>query len=316
MVTVAIPTYNGEKFIEYALKSVLDLSYPVQDIIIMDDASEDRTIQIIQKIQVQFPQKNVRYFINHQNMGYPINWNKCFEYCTTDYLLILHQDDMLKKNIIHKYLDFFNHHAEIALVGSQEDYINENGKSINKKDTIPNQIYAKNEIYEFVSQTGSYIPCSSVMFNMRKIRKVGFFDTDVIATDELYWPRVLTEYSIAVLGESLIYRRIHPGQTANGDFIKYDKKAIEFYEKFFRMIDYETRPKYQKRLTSFLKYKFSSSYIRCIAVSVAKNGERYIAIKYIGRAIRIYPQIILEFPKMLRSFARILTYFFDFRKQK
>ena len=105
------------------------------------------------------------------------------------------------------------------MIGGYEDFINENGNLTKKSKPKETKVYQRGQIYEFVLNHGSYIACSSVMFNMEKIRQFGFFDESVLATDELYWPKVLRKFPIAVLGESLINRRIHPGQTEYKDFL-------------------------------------------------------------------------------------------------
>ena len=96
MISVAIPTYNGEIYLESALKSIIKHTYKVQKIIISDDASSDNTSQLIEKLQKKYHMVDIAYFKNKENLGYQKNWNKCFEYCNTKYLNILHQDDLLK----------------------------------------------------------------------------------------------------------------------------------------------------------------------------------------------------------------------------
>jgi len=145
------------------------------------------------------------------------------------------------------------------------------------------------------------------MFDMDKIRKVGFFDEDVIATDELYWPKVLTKFPIAILGENLIFRGIHKNQTEYAHFVQYEKEAFDIYKKFQRIIEYESRELYKNKLAKFLKYKFSKSWIG-IAVNVAKQGYKIIPIKYIYRAVKLNPIIIFYFPKMWKTFGKLFTF--------
>jgi len=313
-VTVAIPVYNGAKFLESAVKSVIEQDFPVSEIIIVDDNSTDNTYEIINKIKNELKNHKINYYKNIENIGYSKNWNRCFELCKTRYLVILHQDDELKKYCISKQLNLFDQYETIALVGGLEDFIDSESKIIKMQAKQETRIFEKGKIYEFVTQTGSYIPCSSVMFNMEKIRKVGYFDEDVIATDELYWPKVLVKYPIAILGESLINRRIHPDQTEYGDFIRYEKEALEIYNKFQRIIDYEERDQYKQKIKDFLAFKFARGYVGFIAPNVAKRGKRWLAIKYIGKAIKIKPTIIFYFPKLWKSFVKIGLFFIGIKR--
>ena len=303
-VSVAIPIYNGAKFLERAINSILNQSKKVHYIIIVDDASTDNSSEVIQIIKSKNPQTDIKYYRNETNIGYPSNWNKCFEYCKTEYLLILHQDDMLKTNAIEKLYYFLQTNHEYAIVGAYEEFINENDEIISSKKLLKTRYYEKGQIYEFVVNHGSYIACSSIMFDMDKIRKVGFFDEDVIATDELYWPKVLAKYPIAILGEKLIFRGIHKNQTEYAHFVQYEKDAFDIYKKFQRIIDYEKRPEKKEKLAKFLKLKFSKSWIG-IAVNVAKQGYKIISLKYIYRAVKLNPSILFYFPKMWKTFAKI-----------
>lgn len=315
LVTVAIPVYNGARFLEGAVNSIIKQTYPVEEIIISDDASTDEAKELVEALQIKYPQTPIQYFRNKINIGYPSNWNKCFEYCRTKYLMILHQDDMLKLHTVKRLFEFLENNPEFALIGGYEDFIDAEGNMINVNKARDNKFYKKGEIFEFVINHGSYIACSSVMFNIEKIKKVGFFDEDTIATDELYWPKVLAQYPIAVLGESLIYRRSHKDQTEYGDFVKYEKDAVKIYKKFHRIADYEKRPKLKKKILKYLKYKFSKGWIG-IAAHVAKRGHRIIAMKYIARSIYINPLIIFYLPRMWKTIGKIFVFFSGIKTTK
>jgi len=314
LVTVAIPAYNGARYLESAVQSVINQDYPVSEIFIVDDNSTDNTYETVEKLKIEINNQNINYYKNIENIGYPKNWNRCFELCKTRFLIILHQDDELKKHCISKQLNFFEKRETIALVGGLEDGIDSEGRLIKNQAKRETKIFEKGKIFEFVTQTGSYIPCSSVMFDMEKIRKVGYFDEDVIATDELYWPKVLAKYPIAVLGESLINRRAHPDQTEYGDFIRFEKEALNIYRKFQRIMDYEEREEYKKKIKAFLAFKFSRSWVGHIAPNVAKRGKRWLAIKYIGKAIKIKPTIIFYFPRLWKSFIKMGLFFIGIKQ--
>jgi len=315
LITVAVPAYNGEKYLEDAVSSIISQTVAVDQIFIIDDASTDNTFLIANNLKQKYDRYTIHYTANKTNVGYQANWNKCFEYCKTPYLVILHQDDQLKEDTLESQLNYFKLHPEIAIVGGFEDFVNENGKIFKKKPEDKNTIFQKGQIYEFIVNHGVYIPCSSVMFHMPKIRNVGYFETDVIATDEMYWPKVLSRYPIAILGKSLIYRRAHPDQAEYRDFIKFENQAISIYEKFKKIAEYEERIAYRGEILKQLKFKFSRSWIM-IASSTAKRGARKISLKYIGKAIRINPLIILRFPLMWKTFAKIILFFLGIKKVK
>lgn len=307
MITIAIPAFNGASFLAATLKSVIEQSHPVNQIIITDDASTDDTSQLVRSLQEEYSQFDIRYYRNERNIGYPCNWNRCFEYCKTRYLVILHQDDLLKRNTVGVLFEFLRSNPDLALAGGYEDFIDVNGKIAGVKNPKLTKVYQAGEIFEFVTGHSSYIACSSVMFDMEKINNVGYFDTDVIGTDELYWPKVLSKYPIAVLGESLIYRRAHNEQTEYADFIKHEKNALAIYEKFKRIAEYERRVYLQQEILRILKRKFSKAWIG-ISANVAKRGYRIIAFKYIAKSIHLNPAILFYFPIMWKTLAKIFLF--------
>jgi len=313
-VTVAIPVYNGEIFIKDAIISIINQNVKVNEIIIFDNKSTDSTIKEIENIKNEFQNINIRLFINDMNLGYQRNWNKCLENASSDFVLLLHADDMLKSDTIEKQLNFLNKHDDFALVGGQEDYVNEKGEISFAKDFSIDKLFEKGEVCEFVKETNSYIPCSSVMFDMVKIRKVGFFDTDVLATDELYWPKVLSQFPIAVLGESLINRRIHPGQTEYNDFKKQKEKIIDWAKHFRKVVDYEKRENKIGEMKLLVKRKISNTYLGISRSVIIHHKSFKLHLFYIMNCIKFQPEIIFElrfWKSLIKSWLIYLNFIAD-----
>jgi glycosyltransferase involved in cell wall biosynthesis len=294
-VEVAIPIYNGSLFIEEAVESVVDQSHKVNRILLIDDSSCDTTAEVSRKIINKYDGCNIQYFRNPVNVGYSANWNRCFEYCEGRYLVILHQDDVLKRNTIETQLKYFQVNQEIALVGGIEDGIDENSNITYQRKSDETKVFKAGEIYEFISQTGSYIPCSSVMFDMEKVRKVGFFQDGVIAADELYWPKVLLKYPIAILGEPLIDRRYHPNQIEYHDFKNKPQQIVGWWKHFERIMDYETRDDKKAELRPIMRKKMSNALAGHVMQStILYHKSLGLGLYYIVNAVKIYPMIMTE----------------------
>ena len=90
MVSIIIPTYNAEKWIQDTIKSALDQTWPRTEIIIVDDGSSDNTAQIIKK----YESKSVKV-ITQENMGGPAARNKALFYAQGDFIQWLDHDDLL-----------------------------------------------------------------------------------------------------------------------------------------------------------------------------------------------------------------------------
>ena len=84
LVTIGLPVYNSERYLEESLKSLLAQTYSEFVLIISDNASTDGTPAICQKYADADPR--VKYYRNDSNIGNPGNFNRIFELCKTRYL--------------------------------------------------------------------------------------------------------------------------------------------------------------------------------------------------------------------------------------
>ena len=91
-ISILIPTYNREKFIDFSLESVQRQTYKNLDIIVYDDGSSDRTIQIIKKRQAK--DKRIKLIIGGKNVGCPHARNKLLEACETRFAAWHDSDDV------------------------------------------------------------------------------------------------------------------------------------------------------------------------------------------------------------------------------
>jgi glycosyltransferase involved in cell wall biosynthesis len=95
LVSVALCTYNGAKFIRPQLDSVLQQTYTNIEVVIVDDASADDTPAIIE--QYAAADARIRFYRNAQNLGYNKNFEKAFSLCNGDIIAISDQDDLWEK---------------------------------------------------------------------------------------------------------------------------------------------------------------------------------------------------------------------------
>jgi glycosyltransferase involved in cell wall biosynthesis len=102
LVSIAMCTYNGEKFIKEQLDSILNQTYQNLEIIITDDSSTDNTVKIIQEYQ----KKDTRIVLhqNEQNLGFIKNFEKSISLCNGEYIALADQDDIWKTQKIELFL--------------------------------------------------------------------------------------------------------------------------------------------------------------------------------------------------------------------
>ena len=105
-ISVVIATFNGEKYIEEQLYSILNQIKPPDEIIICDDCSNDHTLIVVHKIQssTKIPFK---IFVNESNIGYTKNFSKAILQASGDLIFISDQDDVWLNNKISNVYDIY-----------------------------------------------------------------------------------------------------------------------------------------------------------------------------------------------------------------
>ncbi len=128
LVSIAVCTYNGEKFLVEQLDSLINQTYNNLEVIVVDDGSKDNTINILQSYVGRFP--NIVLHQNEVNLGYIKNFEKAIGLCKGEFIALSDQDDIWLPNKIEVQV------AEIGdniLIYHDSEFINDKGISIGKK---------------------------------------------------------------------------------------------------------------------------------------------------------------------------------------
>ncbi|MDP3436522.1 MAG: glycosyltransferase family 2 protein [Bacteroidales bacterium] len=106
MISVCLPTYNGEKFIQQQLDSILNQSVAINELIISDDSSTDRTIEIIKSYT-----DNRITLIENQKFSSPVfNLENALKQAKGDYIFLADQDDIWYPNKVKIVLEHLENH--------------------------------------------------------------------------------------------------------------------------------------------------------------------------------------------------------------
>ena len=105
-ISIVIPVYNRDDFIEDCIKSALDQSYGNYEIIIVDNCSNDKTWEIIKTYEKT--SNLIRAFRNDHNIGPVQNWKLGISYAKGEYIKIMFSDDLLFRNCLKSMMDEFD----------------------------------------------------------------------------------------------------------------------------------------------------------------------------------------------------------------
>ena len=132
-VSVVIPNYNYEKYIIERIDSVLFQSYPIYELIILDDKSSDNSVEIIKKkiddIKQKYPNLIVKFIPNEVNSGNVFKqWKKAFDESTGDYLWIAEADDSCSRKFLENIMKQFELNDKVVMSYSESLTMDEKNK--------------------------------------------------------------------------------------------------------------------------------------------------------------------------------------------
>ena len=151
-VTIAIPLYRAEKYIKDCLNSALAQSYSHIDFLVIDDASDDRSIDIVAQMQVEHSRgKDIRLIRHDKNLGIGETRNELIAKAKTKYLFFLDADDTITENAIQLLHDNAVRYQTELVFGSYEEINNINGvKEISSEIYENNSFFSTNDFATYV----------------------------------------------------------------------------------------------------------------------------------------------------------------------
>lgn len=193
-----MPCFNSENFIIESIQSVINQSYENWELIIIDDKSKDRSIEIIE----EFIKKDNRILliVNEENSGAAISRNKGIEVSKGDFIAFLDSDDIWKEEKLEKHINFMIKN-DLSLSYTYYSQIREDGSFI-KKITPPKSLN-----YRQLLKT-CHIGCLTAIYNKNKLGKI-YMPEIRKRQDYALWLKILKKDITAIcLPECLAFYRI------------------------------------------------------------------------------------------------------------
>ena len=131
LVSVLIPAYNHENYIQKTIESIINQTYPNIELIILDDGSKDKTWEKITELKPKCENRFVKiHFETKQNEGTCITLNKLLKLSSGEFVYIIASDDLSKPQAIEKEVKFLQDNPDYALAVGDNEYVDSIGKQI------------------------------------------------------------------------------------------------------------------------------------------------------------------------------------------
>ena len=210
ILSICLPTYNGEAYIEAALNSILDQSYTAFEVVIVDDGSTDRTLDLVCRVQ----DPRLRVYQNQQRRGIPGNWNACIGLARGAYLCVFHQDDAMLPNNLARKMALLTSDPSLSLVHSRAETIIEAeaptrfGEWMEKADT--DFVRDGIEYFRKLVLQDDCICAPTVIARREMVVAAGGFNEALgYACDYEMWMKLCVEGRVGFLHEALVQYRWH-----------------------------------------------------------------------------------------------------------
>lgn len=217
-VSVVIPFYNC-KYVDKAIRSVCNQTYPNIEIIVVDDGStkfKNKPSPFLNQIKL---------IKKKRNEGTASALNQGIKQATGDYIAWLSSDDIYKPRKIEHQL------SHLKKVGGEIGYtsfrfMNEHGEMLSR---IIGRSFNKKDFYKRMQQ-GSVVNGSTTLISRKVFDKIGLFDENLkFASDYDFWLRVMGNFEFYFLDSPLVYYRVHEQMSTKkySSNVQEEKKMVQ-----------------------------------------------------------------------------------------
>ncbi len=212
LVTVAMPTYNGERYVREAIEGVLGQTCGDFELLVVDDCSKDAT----REIAASFADPRIRVVKNDGRLGVYKNFNRCLTLAQGKYVFFNHQDDIMLPELLERAVPILEKDPDIACVGVNPLVIDADGIRGAPFFTWAEQntVFSGESFLDaFFLQYTMAISSVFLRKDMLKANNLRFSLKDGESADMVFWVRLaLRAKKLFFLNEHLFLRRRHAGQ--------------------------------------------------------------------------------------------------------
>jgi glycosyltransferase involved in cell wall biosynthesis len=224
LISVIIPVYNGEKTIQETIESVLNQTFTDFELIIINDGSQDATLEIVERIQ----DSRLNVF-SYPNAGQAASRNRGFSHASGEYISFIDADDLWTPDKLEAQLRALQDNPQAAVAYSWTKCIDELGQFSRRGSHISatGDVYGKLLLIDFIENG------SNPLIRRQALIKVGSFDESLPAAEDWdMWLRLAACYEfVAVPSSQILYRQSANSWSAN--VLKQGAGSLQVMERAF-----------------------------------------------------------------------------------
>lgn len=311
LISVIMPAYNVQDYIQEAIDSVLLQTFINWELIIIDDGSTDRTAEIIKENKNK--DNRIKYFYQ-DNQGQSEARNLGFSKANGKYVAFFDSDDICFLERFTKQISFLETNEEVVVIGSWFSIIGSD-----RVIKLPEY----NDAIRLALLSGNCIALSSVMVRKKSLEdfKLVFEKSKEPAEDYDLWFRLIMKGKFYNLQEVLIDYRTHSDQVSKKQNVKQKKTSIEIKRSMFDLLEFDLLPEEHKIFEGILSegegilFKDFSIYKNIQLKLLASNTKCFFEMKEFEKEILYMDKMFVK-----SSFLKIIEFnpgtYFNYLKIK
>lgn len=253
-ISVIIPLYNHEKYIEEAVKSVINQTVAPAEIIVINDGSTDNSHAVMERLSHEYTQIN--YFFQH-NQGAHAAINAAIAKASSKYVAILNSDDLYYPNRLQTCLEHVSSNPNVDIVVTAIQGIDEQGQPIELVwcNYYKMRYQETGDLFLALVDGNFFFTTSNIFIKRSIFDEVGNFSYFRYAHDLDFFLRLITyNKKISFIDEPLLMYRIHGSNTISEDHLKVflERDAIVAFHLYARISDGNLLKLEQEKLSDII----------------------------------------------------------------
>ena len=303
LISVVIPVFNGEKTIKETIDSVLKQTFTDFELLVINDGSQDLTVEVVEKIQ----DSRIQLY-SYPNAGLAASRNRGIDRSTGEYIAFIDADDMWTPDKLEAQFNALKSHPEAAVAYSWTDYIDEYSQFLGKGGHIT----VNGNIYPHLLLTDLLENGSNPLIRKQAFIEVGNFDESLRAAED--WDMLLRlairYHFIAVSSPQVLYRISSNSMSFN--VLQQERESLKVIERAFNQapesLQYLKKPSLAN-LYKYLTYKSLEGtpqqkkglVAARMLSSAVKNDLSLLQAKVIGKVVFKILVMVLLPPDLAQS---------------
>lgn len=279
-ISVIIPVYNAEKTIQETILSVLNQTFQDFEIIVINDGSQDKTLERLEAIQ-----NNRIQVYSYPNSGQAASRNRGIQQSKGEFIAFLDADDLWTSDKLEAQFLALKDHPTAAVAYSWTHYIDEKSNIIRRGS----QLNLTGNVYPHLLVTNLLENGSNPLIRRQALIEVGGFEETLPpAEDWDLYLRLAVRYPFVAVPKAQILYRVYPNSMSS-NILKMESSALRVIERAFQQAPQSLQPLKQQSLANVYKY------LTVKALEGQPNRQRSLtAMRFLKNAVQFDPKLLTQ----------------------